>query len=90
MIADLLATKGVKKAQAQRSMENLATAGKLRAKVGKISADLDECYIVAVSGLRRYLAVSTGVWQIEDILPRAQCSCHEQGGAKMHFDSLRF
>lgn len=33
MIADFLATKGVKKAQAQRSMDNLVISEKLRAKV---------------------------------------------------------
>ena len=33
LIADLLATKGVKKPAAQRSLDALATAGKLRVKV---------------------------------------------------------
>jgi 26S proteasome regulatory subunit, ATPase 3, interacting protein len=33
LVADLLATKGVKKTAAQRSLDTLAAAGKLRTKV---------------------------------------------------------
>lgn len=87
LVADLLATKGVKKPTAQRSLDTLATDGKIRVKARSLRrprCGLDSsvfralslaCHRCSCTQLVRMFSpevVCTGVWQSEDLLPQSR------------------
>ena len=86
-VADLLATKGVKKVQAQRCLDDLAAAGKLRCKVCACSYRAEHrkrgymSYTYFINLMRQSrLAQHPGIRQEQDLLSKSSRRGLEQGG----------